>query len=143
MCRHGDGWRGANHLVLDIPFVVDRILLGEVERAGDDSHGRVLYGEASAKVLKMSPVVAVEPLANLGAHVAQEESLIHSRLGPFRICCRDLVATIVAAAVIVFQISSEFGRDSFILHELAVFAVTVSQRKRSWCDMFDHPLGVS
>ncbi|PNY23647.1 hypothetical protein TCAP_06417 [Tolypocladium capitatum] len=139
----GDGGWAADHLVLDVPLVVDGVLSGEVERPGDDADRRVLHGEAAAKVLKVRPVIAVEALADLGAHVGEVKGLIHGFLGPFGVGGGDLVAAVVAAAEVVLELAAELGGHGVVLDEGAVLAVAVADGERGGRDVLDDPLRVA
>ncbi len=141
--RHGDGGRVANHLVLDVPLVVDGVLAGEVEGAGDDADRGVADGEAAAKVLKVRPVVAVEALADLGTHVGEVKGLVHGRLGPLGVGGGHLVAAVVAAAVVVLEAGAELGRHGGVLDKCAVLAVGVAARQRGRRDVLDDPVRVA
>lgn len=109
------GWyrdvgRGADDFVADAPFAVGGVTFGEVERARDDANGWVVFREVSTEFLNVGPVVAVESLAYLGAHVGENEGGIHGFLAPFRVGGWDLVAAVVAAAGVVGEFGAELGR---------------------------------
>lgn len=100
MCRYCDvGWR-PNHLVRDTPLAVC-LALWEVQRACDDPHGRICVCKPTAKVLEMRPIVAIESISDLRAHVAQRKCIVHSFLAPLRIRSWHLVPAIVSAAEVV------------------------------------------
>lgn len=141
--RHRDGGRVSNHLVLGIPFAVRGVALGEVERAGDDAHAGVALGKPAAKVLKVRPVIPVETLADLGAHVAQKKGLVHGRLAPFAVGGGDLMPTVVAATEVVLQVGTELVGDGGILDKDGVLAVAVALGERAWCDVLDDPVRVA
>lgn len=140
---HGDGRWAADHLVLDVPLVVDGVFAREVERASDDADRRVADGESAAKVLKVGPVVAVEALADLRAHVGEVEGLVHGGLGPLGVGGGHLMAAVVAAAVVVLESSAELGGDAIVLDKVAVLAVGVAAGERLRRDVLDHPLRVA
>lgn len=100
-------------------------------------------GEPTAEVLEMCPVVSVEALANLGAHVGQEKGLVHGFLAPFRISGRDLVTAVISGAEVVLQLASKLLWDSWIFHEDRVFPVPVRDCKRGGRDVLGHPRWVS
>lgn len=141
--RDSNRGRAANHLILDIPLVVDGILAREVQRASHDAYRRVADSEAAAKVLKVRPVVAVETLANLGAHVAEVKRLIHGALRPLCVGSGHLVAAVVAAAVVVLEARAKLGGHAVVLDKVAVLAVAVAQRQRRGRDVLHHPVRVA
>lgn len=104
---HRDVRRVADHLVFDVPLVVGRVALREVEGSGHDPHARVSLRETAAEVFEMRPVVPVESLAHLRRHVGQVEGLVHGGLPPLRIGCGNLVASVVAGPVVILQFCSE------------------------------------
>lgn len=140
---HRDGGRRSDHLVLDVPLVVHGILLGEVQRAGDDADGGVLDCQAAAEVLEVCPVIAVEALADLWAHVGEVEGLVHSLLGPLAVRSRDLMAAIIAAAEVILQQSAELLRHGIVLEEGAVLAIAVPLGEARRRNMLSDPMGVS
>jgi hypothetical protein len=142
MCGHSNRRRASDHLILDIPLAVG-LLLGEVKRACNDANRGVLDGQATAEILKVRPVVTVETIANLGAHVCKVESVVHGLLGPLAISGRDLVTTIKATSVVVLQPSTELLRDRVILDKVAVLSITLTNGERRRSDMFDDPVRVS
>lgn len=140
---HGDGGRSANHLVLDVPLVVDGVLLGQIQGPRDDAHGGVPLRQAPAKVLKVRPVVAVEALTDLGAHVGQVKRLVHGGLRPLCVRRGDLVAPVVATAVVVLEQGAELCGHARVLEELAVLAVAVPLGQGLGGDVLDDPVGVA
>lgn len=100
MGRHSNVGRVTDDLVVDAPFAV-RVPTGEVQRSGDDADRGVPLGQVPAELLEMRPVVTVEALSDLRAHVRQGESAVHGGLGPFGVGGGNLVATVVAGAEIV------------------------------------------
>lgn len=140
---HSDGGRRANHLVLDVPLVVDGVLLGQIQRSRDDAHRGISLGQTTAEVLKVRPVVAVEALANLRAHVAEVERLVHGGLRPLCVCGGHLVSSIIAAAEVVLEQGAELGGHAVVLEEQAVLAVTAARGQRLGCDVLDDPVGVA
>lgn len=143
MCRHGHGWRRADHLVLDVPLSVDGVLLGEVQRAGDNSDGGVLDGQSATKVLKVRPVITVEALADLGAHVGEVEGIVHGLLRPLAVGGGHLMAAIKPAAEVILEQGAELGRHGVVLDEVAVLAVAVLLGQRRGRDVLGHPMRVS
>lgn len=125
MGRHGDVGRVANHLVGDAPFPIGGVAFREVERPRHDAHAGVAGREAVAEIFKVRPVVAVEALADLRAHVGEVEGIVHGLLAPFRVGGGYLVASVVAGSEIVFELAAELFRDCRVLEEDGVFAVAV------------------
>jgi hypothetical protein len=140
---HGHVGRVANHLVADVPLVVDRVLLGQVERARDDADAGVADREAAAKVLKVRPVVAVEALTDLGAHVGQVKGVVHGGLGPLAVGGGDLVAAVVARPKVVFELGAELVGHAVVLDKVAVLAVAVALGQRGRGDVLDDPVRVA
>lgn len=140
---HGDGRRRANHLVLDVPLVVDGVLLGQIQRARDDAHRGIALGQAAAEVLKVRPVVAVEALADLRAHVAEVKGLVHGALRPLCVGGGHLVASVVAAAEVVLEQGAELLRHAGVLEEDAVLAVAAARGERLGRDVLDDPVRVA
>ena len=81
--------------------------------------------QSTAEILKVRPVISVEALPDLRAHIRQVESVVHGVLAPFRVCGGHLVSSIVAAAEIVFQLAPELLGYGRVFEEDAVFAVAV------------------
>lgn len=123
--RDGDAGRVADHLVGDAPLAVGRVTVREVQGPCDDADGRVLLGQVAAEVLKVRPVVAVEAVADLRAHVGQGEGRVHGLLRPLGVRGGHLVAPVVAGAEVVGQLGAEEGRDVVVFEEVAVLAVGV------------------
>ena len=96
MRGHGHVRRVADDFVRDAPFPVGRISARKVEGACNDAHGGVVIGEPAAEIFEVRPVVSVEAVSYLRAHVAEQEGLVQSCLTPFCVCGGDLVAPIVA-----------------------------------------------
>lgn len=91
----------------------------------------------------MRPVVAVKALADLRAHVGQEEGVVHGVLAPFRIRRGHLVAAVVAGAEVVLQLAAELFGDRGVLEEDGVLAVAVGLREGGGCDVLCYPGGVA
>lgn len=143
MRGHRDiGWV-ADDFVRDAPFAVGRIFAREVERAGDDANGGKMVGETAAEVFQMGPVVAVEAVAHLRAHVAQQEGLVHGLLAPFRVRGGHLVAAVVAGAEVVVQFGAEGGGDVAVFDEDGVAPVAVSDREGGRRDVLGYPVRVA
>jgi hypothetical protein len=140
---HGDVGRVADDLVGYAPLSIQGIALGQVQRAGDDAHARVLGREATAEVLEVRPVVAVEALADLRAHVGQVKGVIERLLAPFGIRRGYLMATVVAGPQIVLQLRPELLRHGEVLGEDRVPPVAVGVRQRFGSDVLGHPRGIS
>lgn len=64
--------------------------------------------QPSTKIFKMSPVISIESVSDLWAHVTQEEGLIHRVLGPFGISRRHLMTPIIPRSGVV----AEFGPEN-------------------------------
>lgn len=143
VCWDGDGGWVANHFVLCVPFPILRVALGEVQRPRNDAHAGVALGQTAAKVLEMRPVVPVEPLADLGAHVAEEKRLVHGGLAPFAVGGGDLVAAIVAAAKVVLEMGAELVGHGGVFDKDGVFAVAVALGEGGRGDVLDDPVGVA
>lgn len=77
MSRHRNARRVANDFICNPELAVDGIALGQVERTSDNADVDVVLGEPAAEIFKMSPVVTVETVTDLGCHVGQEERLVH------------------------------------------------------------------
>ena len=143
MRRHGNIRRLADDLVRDAPFAVCRVLPREIQRPGDDANGGEIIRKTAAKVLEMRPVVAVEAVTHLRAHVAQQKGLVHGLLAPLGVGGRHLVAAVVAGAEVVVQFGAEGRGDAAVFHEhrLAAVAVTEGQRRRR--DVLGYPVRVA
>lgn len=74
--------------------------------------------ESPTEIFKMRPVIPVEALADLRAHVGKKECLIHSILTPFGVGGGDLVSPIVARAKVIEEFSAELFGDAFVFHEV-------------------------
>lgn len=140
---HRDRGGVADHLVPGVPLAVGGVALGEVEGAGDDAHARVAVGQTAAKVLEVGPVVPVEALADLGAHVAQVEGLVHGLLAPLAVGGGDLVAPVEARAEVVLQLGAELVGHALVLQEGRVLAVAVAAGERGRGDVLDDPVRVA
>lgn len=134
--------RVTNNLIVNAPLSIG-VLVGEIQRTSNDANRRILLREVTAESLEVRPVIAVEALANLGAHVAQRKSVVHSLLRPFRVCSRNLVASVIAGAEVVCQLGAEHSRDVRILGECAVLAVGIVQCQGRGRDVFGDPGGVA
>lgn len=143
MGRHGNVGRTPDYFVGYTPFAIVRILPGEIKRTGDDPYGRVVVGQPATEILEMRPVISVEAISHLRAHVTEEERLIHRFLTPFGISCRDLVAPVIARPEIVQELCSEVRRNGSIFYEYRVPAISVVDGKGRGCDVFCYPPGVS
>ncbi len=99
-------------------------------------------GQSPAEVLEMGPVIPVEALAHLGAHIGEEKSVVQSILTPFGIGSRDLVPAVIAGAEIIVKLGAELLRNCFILDEDRVTSISVVGVDRSGCDMFSYPGGI-
>lgn len=102
-----------------------------------------MVGQSPTEVLEMRPVVPVKTIADLGAHVREEKSLVHGILTPFRIGRRDLMPPIVSGAEVVVELSTEFLRDAFVLNEGRVGPVAIIGAKGGRRDMLSYPVWVS
>ncbi|OSS48395.1 hypothetical protein B5807_07787 [Epicoccum nigrum] len=142
MCRHGNVGGVANHLVRHAPLAVC-LALGQVQRPCDDAHAGVCVRQAPAEVLEVRPVVAVEAVADLWAHVAQRKGIVHGLLAPLCVGSRHLVPTVVAAAEVVLELCAELLRDCDVFYEHAVLAVGVAGGQRLRCDVLGHPCWVA
>ncbi|KAB8616633.1 hypothetical protein FH972_025968 [Carpinus fangiana] len=138
---HGDIGRVADDLVVDAILAV-LVLAREVQRAGDDAHTGVALGEAAAEVLKVGPVVAVEAVADLRAHVAERKGRVHGRLAPLGVGGGHLVAAVVAGAEVVVQLCAELLGQRGVLEEDGVLAVCVGVGEGGGCDVFGDPMRV-
>ena len=139
MCWHRNIGRGPNDLVRDPPLAIVRVALGQVERSGDDPHGGIGSGEPAAKILEMRPVIPIEAIADLRAHIGQQEGLVESLLAPFRVGGRHLVAAIVAGSRVVLQLGSELGGHAFVFDKVAVLAIGVVGREGCGGDVLGYP----
>lgn len=99
--------------------------------------------KSAAKVLEMRPVVAVEAIAYLWAHVAQRKSIIHGLLTPLCVCRGHLVASVIAAAEVVLELCAEHLWDGDVFHKDTVFPVCIVVCERFRGDVFSYPLRVS
>ena len=136
---HRDIGGGPDDLVRDPPLAIIRVALGQIERSGDDPDGGIGSREPAAKVLKMRPIIPVEAIADLWAHVGQQEGLVEGFLAPFRVGGWHLVAAIVAGARVVLQLGSELGRHAFVFDKVAVLAVGVVGREGGGGDVLGYP----
>lgn len=91
----------------------------------------------------MRPVIPVEPLPDLGAHVAEVKRLVHGGLGPLAVRSGDLVAAVVAGAEIVFEFGAEFFGDGGVFEELRVFAVAGFEGEGLGGYVLCYPVGVA
>lgn len=135
MRGHGDIRRVADNLIAHAPLSV-RVLARQVQRARDDAHTRIVAREAAAEVFKVRPVVAVEALADLRAHVAEEEGLVHGGLGELCVGGGRLVAPVVAGAEVVFEQGAEERGEGLVFEEFAVAAVAVAGGEGGGGDVF-------
>lgn len=143
MRRNGHVWRVPDDLVRHTPLPVRRVALGEVQRAGNNAHTWVFDCQAPTEVLEMCPVVPVEALADLRAHVGQEEGLVQCLLAPFGVRRGYLVAPVVAGAKIIFELRAELFRYRRVLDEDGVPPVSIRLREGLASDMFSDPGRVS
>ncbi len=142
MCRDGDIGRIADDFVLNAPFAVFIVALGEVEGTGDNADRRIALRQPATEILEMGPVVPVKALPDLRTHIREEEGVVHGFLAPFGVCGRDLVATIVTGAEIVLELATEFFGHGNVFNEVAVFAVPVRDGQGRRRDVFRDPDGV-
>lgn len=70
-----------------------------------------MLGQAAAEIFKVRPVVTVEAVANLRAHVCEKKGFVHSWLGPFGVCCGYLVPAVVSGTEVVTEFGAEFLGD--------------------------------
>lgn len=140
--RHGDVGRAADDLVVHAPLAV-RVAAREVQGPRDDAHARVGVREAPAKVLEVRPVVPVEAVADLRAHIAQGKGGVHGGLAPLCVGGGDLVAAVVAAAEVVFEFGAEGLRDRGVFDKGAVAAVGSAVGQGGWGDVFGDPVRVA
>src|SRR2546421_7401447 len=117
MRRHGYIWRISNDLIADSPFSICWITSREVEWAGNDTYRWISVCQASTEILKVRPIIAVETVSNLRAHVCEVECRIHRFLREFGVGCRNLVATIIAGTKIVHQLRSKLLRHREVFHK--------------------------
>lgn len=88
-----------------------------------------MFCEVAAEFLEVGPIVAVEPLADLRAHVGKDKGAVHGFLTPFGVCGGDLVAAVVAAAGVVREFCAEDGRKGGVFVESGVAAGTVVEEE--------------
>lgn len=141
VCRHSNVGRTSNDLVADPPLAIC-VLLGQVQRSSHDANRRVTSSQTTAEVLKVSPVISVEALADLRAHVAQGKRIVHGLLRPFGIGSRHLVASIIAATEVVLELSTELFWNGLVLNKDRVLAVCVTILERLGSDVLDNPCRV-
>ena len=91
----------------------------------------------------MRPVIAIEPVADLWAHIAQQKRLVERVLAPFRVGGGDLVASVVARAEVVVQFGAKFGGDGGVFDEDGVFPVGVVGVEGGGGDVLGDPVGVA
>lgn len=136
-----DIWWIADDFVGYFPLAVC-VALWEIQRAGDNSDGRIARGETSAEILKVRPVISIEPFSHLRTHVRQVKRIIHGFLAPFRIRCRNLVSSVIARPEVVLQLAAELFWNGGIFEEYAVFAIAVRGSEGSGRDVLCNPAGV-
>src|SRR5271155_487560 len=103
MRRYGNIWWVSDDFVAYPPFLVDGILLGQVQRSSHYPHAGVFatVDELAAELLEMRPVISVETVSDLWTYVCQNERRVHGFLRPFRVRSRDLMAAVVTGASII------------------------------------------
>ncbi len=138
---HGDVGGRADDLVADAPLAIDGVAFGQVEGARDDADRRVFLGEVAAELFQVRPVVAVEPLADLRAHVGQDKGAVHGFLAPLGVGGGDLVAAVVAAAGVVGEFGAEDGREGRVFVEGGEAPRAVVEEERGRCDVFGDEVG--
>ena len=98
----------------------------EEQRAGgheDVAAGfRVCGHELARELFQARPVVAVEPIADLGTHVQQREGVVHGALRVFMPGGGGEVAAIVPAAAVVAQLRGVRAVHLVVLHETRLLA---------------------
>lgn len=124
MRGHGDGRRFTDHFISDSVLAIG-FLSGQVQRSCHDANRGISLGKIAAEILEMSPIIPVESLADLWAHIAERERGVHCVLTPFSVCGRNLVTSIVARTEVVGQFTAKHGRDCGIFNKDTVFAVCV------------------
>ncbi|CAD6506561.1 BgTH12-07788 [Blumeria graminis f. sp. triticale] len=139
----GDVGRVTDDFVVDPPLSVGCVLLGQIQGAGDDADRGVALGQASAKVLEVGPIIAIEALADLRAHVAEVEGIVHGWLGPLGVGRRHLVTAVVARARVVTQLAAELLRHIFVLEKGTRLAIARRYGQRVGSQVFGDPEGIS
>ena len=98
----------------------------EEQRAGgheDVAAGfRVCGHELARELFQARPVVAVEPIADLGTHVQRREGVVHARCVFLCPAARAQVAAIVPAAAVVAQLRGVRAVHLVVLHETRLLA---------------------
>ena len=138
----GDVWWVPNHLVRDPPLVVHGIFPGQVERARDDPDARVGVRETSTEVFQVCPVISVESIPDLGAHVGQKKSLVHGFLAPLCVCRGHLVASVISTSEVVQQFRSELGGYRFVFDKTGMSSVARIRGQGSWRDVLGYPVRI-
>ena len=91
----------------------------------------------------MRPVVAVEPLAHLRTHVAEEEGVVHRILAELGVGGGDLVPAVVAAAGVIFELRAEELGDGLVFNEGGVLAVAAADLEGFSGDVLGDPVRVA
>ncbi len=99
--------------------------------------------QSSTKVLQVRPVVPVEAVADLRAHIGEEKSLIQGVLAPFGVGSGDLMPAVIARAKIVMESSAELLRYSFVLYKTRMASIGIVGVDRGWCNVFGDPGRIS
>ena len=143
MCRHAHARRRSDNLVAHAPFAVCA-LARQVQWHGEHVHVAETRRQATHKVLRVRPVVAVHALADLRRNVAQQERFVHARLRRLGVRSRDHVPAVVARAEVRRVGRPERLGDTQVLgkHRLAaVDAFAALQRRRR--EVLRGPRGVA
>ncbi len=138
MRGHGNVGRVANDLVLMNPHL-HLPPSWEGTKAQSRCGPKGTARETTAKVLKVSPVISVEALADLGAHVAQCKGVIHGLLRPLGIGSGHLVTSVVATAEVVLELRAELFWNTLVLDKDRVLAVCVAVLERLGRNVLDDP----
>lgn len=98
--------------------------------------------QSSTEVFKVRPIIPIEAIANLGAHVGEKKCLIHGILTPLGIGCRDLVSPVITRAKVIVQFGTELLGDAFIFDKGRVASIAVVGEKGGRCNMFSYPVWI-
>jgi hypothetical protein len=132
----------SNDFVANPPLAIC-LFLGQIQRPSYNTNRRITSSKSTAKVLKVSPVVSVESLADLRTHVAQSKRIIHGLLRPLSISSRNLMASVIATAEVVLELRAELFGYGVVLDKDGVFAVCIAVLERLGGDVLDNPRRVS
>ena len=91
----------------------------------------------------MRPVVPVEALAHLRAHICEEEGVIERLLAPFCVRRGYLVPAVVAGAEVVLEFSAEFLRYGRVFNKDGVPSVTIGDSEGFGGDVLCDPRRIS